>query len=168
MQYADAVATLRRIPLFAPFDGASLKLLAFSSAYLTFDDGEVLCREGDAGDSVFIIDEGMVDVSVTMDGRRTPVATLGKHDLFGEMAVIARMPRSATVCAAGTVKVLKVEGDVFLELALGNADAALGVMRALVTKLVNITALYEQLKRALPETDPLFALTVAAVEDSPQ
>ena len=64
MNYTESVALLRRIPVFASLDAASLKLLAFSSTYLTFNDGEALCHQGEPGDSVFVIDEGDVDVLI--------------------------------------------------------------------------------------------------------
>ena len=65
------------------------------------------------------------------------------------MAVICNLPRTATVCARGPLKVLKIEGDVFLRLVTGNPDAALGVMRVLAERLMRFTEQYEQLKRGL-------------------
>lgn len=150
MKYTESVALLRRIPVFASLDAASLKLLAFSSTYLTFNDGEALCHQGEAGDSVFVIDEGDVEVLIEAETRRIRVAILGEHDIFGEMAVICNLPRTATVCARGPLKVLKIEGDVFLRLVTGNPDAALGVMRVLSERLIRFTVLYENLKRSLP------------------
>lgn len=152
MDYAEAVALLRRIPVFAKLDPASLKLLAFSSSHLIFSDGEVLCHQGEAGSSVFIIEEGEVDVTVEVDGKSIHLATLGSHELFGEMAVICNLPRTANVRARGPLKVLEVEGDVFLQLVTSNPDAALGVMRVLGERLMRVpTELVEHVKRRLPE-----------------
>jgi CRP-like cAMP-binding protein len=151
LDYAEAVALFRRIPVFASLDPASLKLLAFSSSYLTFNDGEALFHQGEPGDSVFVIDEGEVEVTIRVDGAAIHLARLGKHDLFGEMAVICNLPRTADVCAHGPLKVLRIEGDVFLRLVTANPDAALGVMRALTERLMRFTELYERLKRSLPE-----------------
>ena len=151
MEYAEAVALLRRIPVFAKLDPASLKLLAFSSSHLTFSDGEALCHQGEPGNSVFIIEEGEVDVTVEVDGKSIHLATLGSHELFGEMAVICNLPRTANVRARGPLKVLEVEGDVFLQLVTSNPDAALGVMRVLGERLMRApTELYEHVKRRLP------------------
>ncbi len=156
MDYAEAVTLLRRIPVFAKLDLASLKLLAFSCSHLTFNDGELLCRQGEPGDSVFVIDEGEVDVTINVDGKSIHVATLGSHDLFGEMAVICNLPRTADVRARGPLKVLKIEGDVFLRLVTANPDAALGVMRVLTERLMRAT----ELIRA-PETRPARSLSSA-------
>lgn len=149
MHYPETVTLLRRIPVFAKLDPAGLKLLAFSSSHLTFNDGEALCRQGEPGDSVFVIEEGEVDVTIRVEGSSAHLATLGSHDLFGEMAVICNLPRSADVCARGPLKVLKIEGDVFLRLVTSNPDAALGVMRVLSERLMRAAELYEQLKRGL-------------------
>jgi CRP/FNR family transcriptional regulator, cyclic AMP receptor protein len=151
VRYTEAVAVLRRIPVFASLDPASLKLLAFSSAYLTLQDGETLCSQGDPGDSVFVIDEGEVEVWIPGENGPIHLATFGKHDLLGEIAVICNLPRTANVRALGPLKVLKIEGDVFLQLVTGNPEAALGVMRVLTERLMRFTELYQRMKRAMPE-----------------
>ena len=150
LNYPETVTLLRRIPIFAKLEPASLKLLAFSSSYLSFNDGEVLCRQGEPGDSVFVIEEGEVDVTISAGGKLAHLATLGSHELFGEMAVICNLPRSADVHARGPLRVLKIEGDVFLRLVTTNPDAALGVMRVLSERLMRVAELYERLKRDLP------------------
>jgi CRP/FNR family transcriptional regulator, cyclic AMP receptor protein len=150
VRYTEAVALLRTIPVFASLDQASLKLLAFSSTYLTVHDGELLCRQGDPGDSVFVIDEGEVEISSAREGKRICLARLGRHDLFGEMAVICNHPRTADVHASGALKVLKIEGDVFLQLVTSNPQAALGVMRVLSDRLMRFTELHERLRRSMP------------------
>jgi cAMP-binding proteins - catabolite gene activator and regulatory subunit of cAMP-dependent protein kinases len=152
VRYTDAVALLRTIPVFASLDPASLKLLAFSSSYLTFHDGEMLCREGEAGDSVFVIEDGEVIISKSREGQCVKLAQLGRHDLFGEMAVICSLPRTADVYARGMLKVLKIEADVFLQLVTANPDAALGVMRVLSQRLMRFTELYQTMQHASPET----------------
>ncbi|MBK8210537.1 MAG: cyclic nucleotide-binding domain-containing protein [Rhodospirillales bacterium] len=153
MDYKEAVSVLRGIPVFASLDTASLKLLAFSSSYLSLDDGEALCHQGDPGDSVFLVDEGEVEVSIVVgDTGRIRLATLGRHDIFGEMAVICNQPRTADVHARGPLKVLKIEADVFLQLITANPDAALGMMRVLAERLMRFTERYEQLKRERPNS----------------
>lgn len=151
MEYKDAVSVLRGIPVFASLDTASLKLLAFSSTYLSLEDGEALCHQGDPGDSVFVIDEGEVDVSIVGgETGRMLLATLSRHDIFGEMAVICNQPRTADVHARGPLKVLKIDADVFLQLVTGNPTAARGMMRILAERLIRFTEQYERLKRDRP------------------
>ena len=147
MQYGDAIAILRRIPLFSKLDSAKLNLLAFSSISLTFEEGEELFREGDPADGAYVIEEGEVDVLTGQDGRRVKIGRLGKSDLFGEMALILNRTRSATICAAQHLKVLKIDPDVFLRLVTENPDAALTIMRSLSEKLTRLTERYQELQR---------------------
>ncbi len=146
MQYAETVTVLRGIPLFASFDPAKLKLLAFSSTYLTLEEGEVLFLEGDPADSVYLIDEGEADIFTGQGEHEVKVAKLGKHGLVGEMAIFRNAPRSATIRAAGPLQVLKIDGDVFLRVVTEHPDAALTVMRILSDKLAATTDDYERLK----------------------
>jgi CRP-like cAMP-binding protein len=143
VQYAEAVSAIRRIPMFASLDASTQKLLAFSSSYLDFHDGEVLCREGDPTDSVYVIDEGAVEVLSERGGRTVVIGRLGRHNLVGEMGVFRQAPRFATVRAIGSVKVLKIEADTFLNAVTRNAGAALSVMRILSEKLAIMTEVFE-------------------------
>ncbi len=65
----------------------------------TFDTDEFIFREGDPGDCAYIIDSGMVEVSLDKDGRKLVMATLTQGDILGEMAIIDRKPRSAAARA---------------------------------------------------------------------
>ncbi len=65
----------------------------------TFDTDQFIFSEGDPGDCAYIIDSGMVEVSLEKDGRRHVMATLTKGDILGEMAIIDRQPRSASARA---------------------------------------------------------------------
>ena len=113
MEFGDAVKLLRSIDLFEKVDPAKLKLLAFASDYLTFENGEALCLEGDHADTVFIIDEGEVDVVADVDGSEVAVAKMGRHALIGEMAIFRNTTRSATLRARGRVAILSLAGDMF-------------------------------------------------------
>ena len=145
MDYGLTVALLRRMPMFAGMDPGSLKMLAFAARYLHLDDGEVLCAEGEPADGVYIIDEGKVEVYVERDGEHSRIAVVGRHQLVGELAVILNQPRAATVRALGSVKVLRIDLDVFLQLITCHPDAALGVIRTLGERLTQMIQQYEDL-----------------------
>jgi len=74
-----------------------------------YDDGEDLCREGEPGDHMFVIQKGQVEVIVSHHGRETSLAVLGPGSVIGEMAIFEREPRSATVRARGEVLALTVD-----------------------------------------------------------
>ncbi len=75
----------------------------------TYKDGEVIVRQGDTGDSMYVIQDGQAEVVVEKDGREVRLRTLGKDEFVGEMAVFERETRSATVRAVGDVRVLTVD-----------------------------------------------------------
>jgi EAL domain-containing protein (putative c-di-GMP-specific phosphodiesterase class I)/CRP-like cAMP-binding protein len=64
-----------------------------------FETDEYIFKEGDDGDCAYIIDDGIVEVSLDKDGHRLVVATLTSGDILGEMAIINREPRSASARA---------------------------------------------------------------------
>ena len=135
MDFGDTVNVLRGIPMFAKLEPSKLKLIAFASAHLTFDHGEALFYEGDPSDGVYLIDEGQVVICVDNDGTEIKVATLSSRELFGEMAILRNEPRSATIRAEGPVKVLRIDGEMFLRVVTEYPQTALEVMRILSEKI---------------------------------
>jgi CRP-like cAMP-binding protein len=73
-----------------------------------FQDGEIIVKQGDEGDCMYVIQSGKVDVYQERGGREIRVGVLGKDDFFGEMAVFEHEVRSATVRAVGEVQVLTI------------------------------------------------------------
>lgn len=137
MDLEEAARVLKSIPLFSKLDPSKLKLLAFASDQLIFDDGELVFDMGDPADSAYFIESGEADVFVLHDGKRVLVNELGPHDLFGEMALFLSTGRSAIVVAKGELKAMKLDGSMFLKMVTENPDAALGVMTVLSEKIVS-------------------------------
>ena len=79
-----------------------------------YQDGEIIIRQGDVGDNMFVIQEGQVEVVVEQDGQEVRLAVRSEGDFFGEMAIFEREVRSATVRALGPVRVLTVDEKNFL------------------------------------------------------
>ncbi|MBN1504127.1 MAG: cyclic nucleotide-binding domain-containing protein [Candidatus Eisenbacteria bacterium] len=75
----------------------------------TYKNGEVIVRQGDTGDSMYVIQDGLAEVVAEKDGREVRLRTLGKGEFVGEMAVFERETRSATVRAVGDVRALTVD-----------------------------------------------------------
>jgi len=83
------------------------------ASYETFQDGEVIFQEGTHGDWIYVIDEGSVEISKKIKGQRVVVEVLTKGEIFGELAFIARMPRTATATAIGETTVGIIDRDYF-------------------------------------------------------
>jgi CRP/FNR family cyclic AMP-dependent transcriptional regulator len=93
--------------------------------------GEVIFREGDPAKELYVIKSGRVDIT---SGNRL-LATLGDNGIFGEMALIDKEPRSATVTAATDVEIVPVDARQFLFLVSQTPFFALKVMRVLAGRL---------------------------------
>jgi CRP/FNR family transcriptional regulator, cyclic AMP receptor protein len=74
-----------------------------------YADGEVIIRQGEPGECMYVVLEGAADVVREHDGGETLLATLGPGDFTGEMALFEREVRSASVRARGEARILTVD-----------------------------------------------------------
>ncbi len=90
------------------------KTMAMGDLGKSYQDGEFIVREGEAGDHMYVIQAGQVEV-IRKDGDgEIRLAVLGEGDFFGEMAIFEREVRSASVRALGGTRVLTVDKKTFL------------------------------------------------------
>ena len=105
---------LARLPLFAGVGSAELDRLAAQMLVTRYSAGDTIVEQGAAGDRFFVIVDGQVEVvRRDEDGAETPIAELGVGDFFGEMALLDRAPRSATVRALSPVETYTLAADDF-------------------------------------------------------
>ncbi len=149
MSLNEEVELLRNIPLFANIEPSKLKLLAFTSERLTFEAGQTLVRQGDIGDAAYIIIDGEADVIVESPNGPLRVATFGKNDFFGEIAILCDVPRTATVTASTRLTTLKISKELFFRLITEFPQMAVEIMRVLAHRLEKTTA---DLRRAAGES----------------
>ena len=74
-----------------------------------YEDGEVIIRQGDVGDCMYVIQDGQVEVILEKEDEEIQLDIHGPGIFFGEMAIFDRDVRSATVRALGDVRVLTVD-----------------------------------------------------------
>jgi CRP/FNR family cyclic AMP-dependent transcriptional regulator len=135
MSMKEEVEVLRNIPLFAKLEPAKLKLLAFTSERLTFDPGQPLFQQGDAGDAAYIVMEGAADVLIETPKGPVKVANLGRNAIVGEIAILCDVPRTATVIAQEKTVTLKINKDTFFRLVNEFPQMAVEIMRELARRL---------------------------------
>lgn len=139
MTLQQDVEVLRKVPLFAKIEPARLKLLAFTSEHLQFVPGQSLCRQGEPGDAAFIVLEGTADVIVQSDQGPMTVASVGKHDIVGEIAILCNVPRTASVVATTPLTALRVSKDGFFNLVTQFPQVGVEVMQELAQRLLHTT-----------------------------
>jgi CRP-like cAMP-binding protein len=136
----DEVELLRRVPLFAGVEPTKLKLLAFTSDRMSFEAGQILFEQGDAGDAAYVVLNGSAEVLVDRAGSQIKVADLEKNAIVGEIAILCDVPRTATVRAHERLETLKISKDQFLRLLAEFPDMAIEIMRVLADRLGRTTA----------------------------
>ncbi len=106
---------LRAVPLFAHLDAQALDELETQATLLGVPAGEVIVREGEPGQALYVMVEGMARVQQREAGQLRSLALLGKGDYFGEWSLLTGAPRGATVLALTSVLVLSIEVEPFLD-----------------------------------------------------
>ena len=139
MSINEEVQILRNIPLFARMDASKLKLLAFTSERINFPPGDLLVRQGDEADCAYILIQGDAEVLVDTPQGPLAVATLGRNDIVGEIAILIDVPRTATVRAKSKVVTLRISKDLFFRLISEFPQLAIEIMRELAHRLENTT-----------------------------
>ncbi len=124
-----ALDRARAVTLFRPLDNVVLERLAASLHPLAFPAGTVIIREGEAGERFYLIDEGEVAVRK----QDVEVARLRAGDYFGEIALLHKIPTTASVIAVTPVELLTIEPDIFIDAVTGNPRAR-RVMNQVVTE----------------------------------
>ena len=81
----------------------------------TFKSGEIIARQGDVGDCMYVIQEGRVQVLSEEDGVETPLRVASEGEFLGEMAIFDRVVRSATLKALDEVRLLTIDKKNFLK-----------------------------------------------------
>ncbi|MGD9354669.1 MAG: cyclic nucleotide-binding domain-containing protein, partial [Desulfobacterales bacterium] len=104
-----------------------------------YEKGEIVFRQGDPGDEMYIIQSGAVEVSSRHDGHKVVLTILEKEDFFGEMALLDRSPRSATVATITRSRLLPLSRRVFLKKVAYNPDIVLYVLRSLTRRIDRMT-----------------------------
>jgi signal transduction histidine kinase len=127
----DRARLLAGVPFFAGLAPADLALIAAAAQEGSFEPGATIFHEGDPADRMYIILEGTVEVWKDYgEEQRDLLASHGVGHLFGEMAVVDDLPRSATVVARDAVRLLSVARDDFRGIVAANGAIALSITRS--------------------------------------
>jgi CRP/FNR family cyclic AMP-dependent transcriptional regulator len=147
LDLAEETDLLRKIPMFAKMETSRLKLLAFASEMVSFQNGDVVFNSGDIADYAYVIMEGAVDVITETDKGPIVTVTLSQNQLIGELGLLNNTPRIATLIASGNLLAMKITAEMFFRILRENSEVALDVIRMLSDKLSSTHEKVEILQR---------------------
>jgi NTE family protein len=134
----EILRVLLRHPLFDRLPPSAVDALAAAAHPRVVADGEAICRQGEEGDSVFVLLQGVAHVYV--DDRRSPAAVLRRGDVVGELALLTGEPRSADVVATTPVAVLELDAQSFRDAVAAHPAALRALLRVVGDRLRATTA----------------------------
>jgi len=111
----------------------------------SYSPGQVIFSEGEEGEEMYIIQSGKVRVSKNFAGRPHVLAVLHKGDFFGEMAIVSRFKRTATVTALEAVELLVFDREGLVNMITKNARIGLSIIDGLCRRLQNSNFNIQQL-----------------------
>ena len=97
--------------------------------------GRVIFKEGEPGDTMYIIQKGRVKITKKVDNIEKILMVLEKGDFFGEMALIRNTPRTATATAVDTCELLAFNRNGFLSMISKNSSIAMNIIEKLCIRL---------------------------------
>ena len=122
---------IRKVPLFARCSRTELKEIALLVDEIDLHEGTEMTRQGAPGREFFVLLDGTADVKK----NRRRVNTLGPGDFFGEIALVSREPRTATVIATSPVRALVITDRSFRRLLDDAPRVQTKVMEAMAERL---------------------------------
>jgi len=127
---------LKSIALFSGLSDRGLEEIAGVIRRVSFESGDMIFAEGDAGDALYLVERGRVRISKVLSGiGEEALAILGPGSVFGEMAVLDGGKRSANATAQEDVELLALDRDRFNALLLKDRDLAYQVLSVIVQTL---------------------------------
>lgn len=119
-----------------------------------YQDGEVIVRQGEEGDCMYVIQEGQVEVILEKEGNTVRLRVQGEGELFGEMALFEREVRSATVRALGKARVLTVDKKIFLRRVHEDPALAYRIVQTMSRRIRELSEEVARLKSSIPGRNP--------------
>lgn len=124
-----------------------------------FEAGEVLFREGDPGDTMFVIQSGTVRISKRVGVREKTLAVLGMGEFVGEMAILNGKARTATATVVTPAKCLTISAKTLESMVAKNAEIAMRLIKKLAKRLDAADALVEILMHQDPRARVILGLS---------
>ena len=138
---------LRKSPLFQGLSDDELQQLMDNAKPVALRAGEVLMKQGDPGDSAFVVVKGVFEITKQSGQSVIKIDVRNPGDVLGEMALLSQAPRSATVTSTTDSEALCISQKAFENLLSSSSTAALAVLHWVMTRLSQNDALLHQQER---------------------
>jgi CRP/FNR family transcriptional regulator, cyclic AMP receptor protein len=130
------IDVVRKAPLFSALDDEAARALMESMTASRLERGDVLFREGDRGDRLYVIGEGKIKLGLTSnDGRENLLAILGPGEMFGELSLFDPGPRTATATAVAETQLIALGHEDLTSFLSGRPAVAATMLAALARRL---------------------------------
>ncbi len=138
---------LKRLDLFSGLSDEDLNALSEQTQLLHVPSSTNLIEQGAPGDSAYVVVEGEFEVIKKSDVQDIVIAVRQSGEVFGEMALLDRAPRTATVRAVADSQVLKIPGDAFQAMLRQSPTAALSILQTVSLRLRQNEGLLRQTEK---------------------
>lgn len=136
MTHKDDDLIIRKAPLFSALDDAAAHELRQSMVSLKLNKGQVLFKEGQEGDRLYVVVHGKIKLGTqSNDGRENLLSILGPGEMFGELSLFDPEPRTSTATAVTDVRLVSLAHDAVIGLVTTNPQTSLELLRRLAQRL---------------------------------
>src|SRR5688572_12546263 len=140
---------LRKSPLFQGLSDQELQQLMDNAEPVSLQAGDVLIKQGDTGDSAYVVIKGEFEIQKQSGQSLIKIDVRNPGDVVGEMALLSRAPRSATVISKTDSETLRIPQEAFEKLLTSSSTAAMAVLHWVMARLTqNESLLHQQEKMA--------------------
>ncbi len=127
---------IRKAPLFSALDDDASHALRASMVALKLNKGQVLFKEGQEGDRLYVVVHGKIKLGTTSaDGRENLLSILGPGEMFGELSLFDPEPRTSTATAVTDVRLVSLAHDAVIGLVTSSPQTSLELLRRLAQRL---------------------------------
>jgi signal transduction histidine kinase len=135
---------LRHLPLFSELSDDDLTLLEQASRHVRLTAGEILMQEGSPGGSLYVIIDGEFEITKRTGPGDLVIAVRGPGEVIGEMSLLDRSPRTATVRALGASHLLEIDQAAFRRLIESSPAATISILHTITSRLRHTESMLRQ------------------------
>ena len=131
----ERVLFLREVPIFRRLEPEDLERIGALAGERIYHQSEFLCREGDPGEELFVLVEGSVEVGKQAEGAARILRTLTTGDHLGELAILRKQPRSASVRASSSVRALVLGSEALRSILTERPEVCLAMLESMAERM---------------------------------